>query len=692
MSNDESATLKRRFSKAAARQWSVFPLPPLCKIPERGVSWKEYQTSHANPFEIAEWDDTHDNVAIATGSISGFVVLDLDNDAALARLIDIRHLPETVTVKTPRGYHFYFRYPDAPVGNKAGLHKLDAELPEGLDFRGDGGFIVGHGSYYVPTDEESAKGKQEGPYRFVAGSSPDDVELAELPEWLFDLVKEKPFVPIVGETRDIPDAYAAKALDGEVQKVLTAPRGTRNDTLNQAAFALGQLVASGALDRATVEADLYNAGRSVGQGHDEARSTIRSGLNQGMRSPRQLPEREPEVQHAARAAEKPAGEARPPFGASAFRASQVADIDVPEQEWVVDDLIPMGAVTTLFGDGGVGKSLAVQTIASHIAAGEPFADRPVKKLRVAAIMCEDDDAELNRRQRRINARFFAEEEVEDFIILSRVGEDNVLGSIENNRWAPSVLYAEIEEWVEREAISVLIIDNIMQVFGGDINDNQAVTWFVNSLTRLARRMNGAVILLGHIAKAESSRFSGSMAWNNSVRARLNLSKAEAEAGKPERRVLTVDKSNYGKAGITIELALYEGVLIDVNSLSQGELSEAAQRMERTRAAIITLLRTIGSFSMSHQSEAYVFNQATRMKLARLQVHNERDVRECVAAMLTNGTLVKRLEYWTEGAKRKTERVVLNDQVAKNAADGDEPLRKPSNDATIALLNRMQGGK
>lgn len=80
--------------------------------------------------------------------------------------------------------------------------------------------------------------------------------------------------------------YAQAALAGEVDKVLAAQIGARNDTLNRSAFALGQLVGAGALERHEAERQLARAARRVGLGAVEAARTIHSGLTAGMRRPR----------------------------------------------------------------------------------------------------------------------------------------------------------------------------------------------------------------------------------------------------------------------------------------------------------------------------------------------------------------------------------------------------------------------
>jgi hypothetical protein len=82
-------------------------------------------------------------------------------------------LPETWVVKTGRnGRHYWFKH---PVGRKI---NNSANLLPGVDIRGDGGQAVGAGSIHE-------NGRL---YEWLYLQSPDDVELAEAPEWLLDLV------------------------------------------------------------------------------------------------------------------------------------------------------------------------------------------------------------------------------------------------------------------------------------------------------------------------------------------------------------------------------------------------------------------------------------------------------------------------------------------------------------------------
>jgi hypothetical protein len=115
------------------------------------------------------------------------------------------------------------------------------------------------------------------------------VEVSPLPGWLLDLVvKAKPlatqtgFVPSIARRR----GYGEAALQNELAKVLDALPGSRNHTLNAAAFSLGRLIASRDLDSERTSRALLEAAKLIGLSESETLATIRSGLASGMKSPR----------------------------------------------------------------------------------------------------------------------------------------------------------------------------------------------------------------------------------------------------------------------------------------------------------------------------------------------------------------------------------------------------------------------
>ena len=115
-----------------AAGWSAIPVGqdkrPL-------FTWKEFQTRRAEPDECSAWFDKYPNanVGVVTGAISGISVVDLDGPDGEASAKDL-NLPRTYTVKTPKGWHLYYKH--HPL-----LHTGAAFLP-GIDVRSDGGYVV----------------------------------------------------------------------------------------------------------------------------------------------------------------------------------------------------------------------------------------------------------------------------------------------------------------------------------------------------------------------------------------------------------------------------------------------------------------------------------------------------------------------------------------------------------------------
>jgi hypothetical protein len=214
------------------------------------------------------------NVGLRTGVAMD--VADIDSAEGWHGLTHLLggELPPGPRVRTGGGgWHLWFR--PMGFGNRVGL------LP-GLDWRGEGGYVVAPPSRHV----------RGGVYRWVR--RPGD-ELPVGPAALRDLIEGPAPPPLTHRTsvrwaaspRPIahPDRYGRAALTAESERVASAPVGTRNDTLNRAAFALGRLVGAGLLDQGDVVRELDAAARRCGLGRAETRRTIRSGLTAGRRSP-----------------------------------------------------------------------------------------------------------------------------------------------------------------------------------------------------------------------------------------------------------------------------------------------------------------------------------------------------------------------------------------------------------------------
>ncbi|MEU4244045.1 bifunctional DNA primase/polymerase [Actinoplanes sp. NPDC026619] len=210
----------------------------------------------------ARWPSA--NIGLRTGIAMD--VADIDSEEGRHGLTHLLggFLPAGPRVRTGGGgWHLWFR----PTGFGNRVHLLP-----GLDWRGVGGYVVAPPSRH-------ARG---GDYRWVR--RPGD-HLPAGPASLLALIEGPP--PPSARHRPIahPDRYATAALTAEADRVAAAPVGSRNDTLNRAAFALGRLVGAGLLDQGDVVRELDAAARRAGLGRAEVRRTIRSGLTAGRRMP-----------------------------------------------------------------------------------------------------------------------------------------------------------------------------------------------------------------------------------------------------------------------------------------------------------------------------------------------------------------------------------------------------------------------
>jgi hypothetical protein len=220
----------------AGRGWAVFPCHSpsghsggcsCCradcsspgKHPRVTTGLKAATTDRA---QIRQWWDRWPgaNVGVRTGAVSGLVVLDIDPDhggvETLGRVLRIHgEFPACRTVRTGSGgHHLYFMHPGGIVRNDAGRR-----LGPGLDVRGDGGYVIAPpsrhacgGGYTVECD---------------GGSIP------ELPDSLVTALQPPQPSARPRHVSDLPgdnSAWAQAALVRELQRLRSAPEGTRNHT------------------------------------------------------------------------------------------------------------------------------------------------------------------------------------------------------------------------------------------------------------------------------------------------------------------------------------------------------------------------------------------------------------------------------------------------------------------------------
>jgi hypothetical protein len=270
----------KTIDRLAALGLQLFPCKPN-KTPWTGNGFKAATDERGKLREMfAKHPDAM--IGIRTGEASAFFVLDIDNKHGKdgrtwlqMKLQQHGPFPSCPVAFTPNGgEHYYFAYPrDRVIKCSAG------DIAPGVDVRGDGGYVCAPPSVSV-----------EGAYKWKASTGECLSALRQAPDWLLDAVCEPedgelpPLDPTAPRTDD-DRKLAQRLLDEQLLKVRTAAEGTRNATLNGAAFMCGKLVAAGVFGEDSTREQLEAAGRAAGLEQREIIGTVRSGMCSGLREP-----------------------------------------------------------------------------------------------------------------------------------------------------------------------------------------------------------------------------------------------------------------------------------------------------------------------------------------------------------------------------------------------------------------------
>lgn len=234
-------------------------------------------------------------------------------------------------------------------------------------------------------------------------------------------------------------------------------------------------------------------------------------------------------------------------------ASEWEGAPIPEREWLVNEWIPKYTTTALYGDGGLGKSLLAMQLMTCCAGEKRFLNRDTLNCVSVGLFCEDDYNDLLMRQSAINNHYdLSFKDLSDLHYLSRVAEpDNAFVKVNNKSPEETVFFKSFRETCLRLEAKLVIVDTAADTFWGSEIDRMQVRFYVQLLNRLAREIQGSVVLLAHPSlsgMASGAGTGGSTAWNNSVRSRFYLTRPPAEPGEePDSTIRHFShmKANYG---------------------------------------------------------------------------------------------------------------------------------------------------
>ncbi len=452
-----------------------------------------------------QWPDA--NIGIATGAVSGLLVVDCDprngGPAERVELIErFGPIPDTAEVVTGGGgRHFFFRY---------GGGSVPKTLDQGIDLKGDGGYVVAPPSLHASGRRYEVDG--------LAGAKAF-LKVATLPDWLREFI--------------------SNARGGvRAEKTMTDAKwepGKRNERLTSVA---GTLRRPG-MSREAIEAALLEENR--------------------LRCDPPLPEAEVRSIAASVARYEPSLREDHPGPRSApgsLVTRRLADIEAKPVNWLWPGRIARGKVSIIAGNPGLGKSQVTASIAATVTTAGPW---PVDHDQctpgdVVFLSAEDDPADTLRPRLEAAGADLHCVHLMEAVVSGYTGEGQQQKrtfNLQRDLEALSVKLAEIGN------VAAVVIDPITAYLGDvDSHRNAEVRALLAPLSGLAAKHGTAIIGVSHLNKSAGTealmRVTGSLAFVAAARAAYLVAQ---DPQIPARRLFLPMKNNIGpdSAGLAFSI-------------------------------------------------------------------------------------------------------------------------------------------
>jgi hypothetical protein len=517
------------------------------------TDWQTRATTSREQIERWWTAQPNRNVGGRTGACSGVWVLDVDprhgGDESL-RGVSRQHgvlLSSVESLTGGGGRHLLWKHPgperEIPCDN-------DGKLADGLDVKGDGGYVVLPPSLHV----SGAR------YEWELSGHPTEAQPIPAPGWLLEAVGMRPAGE--GEKR------IAETRDG-----IEIKGGRRNDTLASIA---GRMRSSG-LGEAAILAALLEANASQCKPpltEDEVRGIAHS-----------VSRYEPDDDGARLVlggAECPDLTLNAPIGLLNGKQTQngAKNLIVPTsfshlaarppapRRWVIRPVIPGENMPTLVhAEGGSAKSFLGLYAGLAVSTGEPFLGMPTIQHPVAYLDFELGQAEQERRALAIARGMGMHLLQGDFTYFPVVG------------YSFKAVRDGVKAWAEQRPGGLLVIDSFGAASTGDTKGEELVIEFMRNLRALGAE---AALIIDHQAKYQQgdnySRKSayGSVYKENLSRAVWQYEVVDSEPG--ELKVLMRHKKNsFGtlSEGIGVEIMFDEDAVGDIVQFTQADATTGA---------------------------------------------------------------------------------------------------------------------
>lgn len=532
------------------------------------IEWKPYQHARADEETIRSWWDRWPDASmgIVTGAVSGLIVLDIDGPDGMESLKKYNlHLPPTPTAQTGGGgLHYFFKHPGYPCKN------FTKKYP-GIDFRGDGGYVVAPPSLHPSGNY----------YRWLI--TPWEEEPADAPAWLLDLIEKQE-----SGGRLEPSEWTTDI-----------PQGKRNDELTRRAGSL--------LARGIPPGEVFTMLLAVNEKHckpplpeGEIKAIVESIAKKEAQKRQKndhelswdatIPSDKSNKKGKDGGSDEPCQKSGE--GEECFAEPEgndiicFADVEAKEVEWLGP--FPKGMLGTVQGDPGGGKTYVMTKICADITNGILPPDEwddvhHIEPQNVVIVNGEDDPSYT----------------IKPRLIKAKANCSRVFTMDERRQPFSFDQLARVENLMSKVKPALVIFDPLQQFLGQKVDMHRAneVRPILASLANIMARYKAACILVMHMNKygGGKAQYRGLGSIDFSAIARTQFLVGEDRNSRGDRLFIQI-KNNLGKMqlaqGFRIDNDGVHWTGVNLNATEKDILKEAAVKEGTALDEAITFCRRI----------------------------------------------------------------------------------------------------
>lgn len=219
------------------------------------------------------------------------------------------------------------------------------------------------------------------------------------------------------------------------------------------------------------------------------------------------------------------------------------EVPVEEVEWLWYPYIPFGKLTIIHGDGGEGKTTLILQLAALLSRGEKLPCDSTEREPIKVIYQTAEDGLGDTIKPRL---------------LAGNADCSQIKVIDESEATLTMLDERIEKAIVETGARALILDPVQAYIGAKVDMNRAneVRAILSQLGRIAGQYRCAIILVGHLNKAQGNKSNyrglGSIDFQATARSVLIVGRLK---DNPQIRVMVQDKSSLAPEGEPIAFEL-----------------------------------------------------------------------------------------------------------------------------------------